>query len=88
MPVSRRPQPAACPSGLTVHPLRLLPGTELRAALLQYVEQHGLRAAFVLTCCGSLTRATLRMASHTPADGNNKVGPTSSSSPFPPDRHL
>ena len=82
------PQPAACPSGLTVHPLRLLPGTELRAALLQHVEQHGLRAAFVLTCCGSLTRATLRMASHTPADGNNKVGPTSSSSPFPPDRHL
>jgi len=63
----------AFPSSLTVHPMRLKPGTELRSALLRYVEENNLRAPFVMTCCGSLTKATLRMASHTPADGMNKV---------------
>jgi len=63
----------AFPSSLTVHPIRLRPGTELRSALLRYVEENNLKAPFVMTCCGSLTKATLRMASHTPADGNNKV---------------
>ena len=42
----------------------------------RYVEEHSLLAPFVLSCCGSLTRATLRLASHTPADGNNKVTPS------------
>ena len=39
----------------------------------RYVEDNKMEAPFVMTCCGSLTKATLRMASHTPADGNNKV---------------
>ena len=64
---------APCPSPLTVHPLRLGPGAELKSSLLSYVKENRLEAAFILTCCGSLTRATLRLASHTPADGNNKV---------------
>ena len=37
------------------------------------MRENKLRAPFVMTCCGSLTRATIRFASHTPADGNNKV---------------
>ena len=41
--------------------------------MCSYVKEQNLRAPFVLTCCGSLTRATIRLASHTPADGNNKV---------------
>ena len=63
----------ACPGGLEVHPLRLGPGAELKSSLMSYVEENRLKAPFILTCCGSLTRATLRLASHTPADGNNKV---------------
>merc|ERR1712233_146115 len=62
-----------CPSSLTVHPLRLHPGTELKSALMKYVKDNSLVAPFIMTCCGSLTRATIRFASHTPADGNNKV---------------
>ena len=41
--------------------------------IYSYVKENKLKAPFVLTCCGSLTRATIRFASHTPADGNNKV---------------
>ena len=39
----------------------------------RYVKDNDLVAPFIMTCCGSLTKATLRLASHTPADGNNKV---------------
>lgn len=70
---------AACPSSLTVHPLRLGPGAELKSSLMSYVKDQGLKAAFIMTCCGSLSRATLRLASHTPADGNNKVRPAAHS---------
>ena len=41
--------------------------------IYSYVKENKLKAPFVLTCCGSLTRATIRFASHIPADGNNKV---------------
>ena len=68
---------APCPGPLTVHPLRLGPGAELKSSLMNYVKENRLEAAFILTCCGSLTRATLRLASHTPADGNNKVSHSS-----------
>merc|ERR1719427_1094537 len=62
-----------CPSGLTVHPIRLNPGVELKSTLMKYVKDNGLVAPFIMTCCGSLTKATLRLASHTPADGDNKI---------------
>eukprot|EP00092_Neocalanus_flemingeri_P092007 GFUD01116731.1.p1 GENE.GFUD01116731.1~~GFUD01116731.1.p1 ORF type:complete len:151 (+),score=51.62 GFUD01116731.1:137-589(+) len=62
-----------CPSGLTVHPIRLHPGVELKSTLMKYVKDNDLVAPFIMTCCGSLTKATLRLASHTPADGNNKI---------------
>ena len=45
----------------------------LKVFICSYVRENKLRAPFVMTCCGSLTRATIRFASHTPADGNNKV---------------
>eukprot|EP00090_Calanus_glacialis_P005233 TRINITY_DN14044_c0_g1_i1.p1 TRINITY_DN14044_c0_g1~~TRINITY_DN14044_c0_g1_i1.p1 ORF type:complete len:151 (-),score=55.52 TRINITY_DN14044_c0_g1_i1:78-530(-) len=62
-----------CPSSLTVHPIRLNPGVELKSTLMKYVADNKLVAPFIMTCCGSLTKATLRLASHTPADGNNKI---------------
>lgn len=47
---------------MQIHPLRLLPGHDLRQQLQAYVRQHQLQAGFVVTCCGSLTRYHLRFA--------------------------
>jgi len=55
-------------STLRAHALRLRPGDDLREALLAYVAQQHLGAGAVLTCVGSLTKATLRLA--------NQEGPT------------
>jgi predicted DNA-binding protein with PD1-like motif len=41
--------------------VRLTPGTDLKAELARLTEAHALRAGFILTCVGSLTRARLRM---------------------------
>merc|ERR1712096_297311 len=54
-------------------PIRLNPGVELKSTLMKYAKDNGLVAPFIMTCCGSLTKATLRLASHTPADGDNKI---------------
>jgi predicted DNA-binding protein with PD1-like motif len=53
---------------MRAHALRLRPGDDLREALLAYVTQQHLGAGAVLTCVGSLTVATLRLA--------NQEGPT------------
>ncbi|KAK3597399.1 hypothetical protein CHS0354_040126 [Potamilus streckersoni] len=45
--------------------LRLKPGEELRTSLLKFVTEKGLTAAFVVSCVGSVTMATLRMANST-----------------------
>ena len=42
--------------------LRLHPGQDPRRELVAFALQHGLQAAFVLTCVGSLRRAALRLA--------------------------
>ena len=49
-------------STAVVHVLRLRPGADLLVELRAFVSRAGLRAAFVVTCVGSLTRATLRFA--------------------------
>jgi predicted DNA-binding protein with PD1-like motif len=41
---------------------RLHPGDELKSHLQQFVTDHHIRAAAIVTCVGSLTRANLRMA--------------------------
>lgn len=62
------PVPTAPASSLKTYALRLRPGDDLREALLAYVAQHNIKAGAVLTCVGSLTVATLRLA--------NQEGPT------------
>uniref|UniRef100_A0A8C6S8T1 PPC domain-containing protein n=1 Tax=Neogobius melanostomus TaxID=47308 RepID=A0A8C6S8T1_9GOBI len=59
-------------SSLQVHALRLGPGAELLSSLRDFVDQRRLRAPFVLTCVGSVTMATLRLANAT-ADNVNEV---------------
>lgn len=62
------PPASALTSPMRAHALRLRPGDDLRDALLAYVAKHHLWAGAVLTCVGSLTVATLRLA--------NQEGPT------------
>lgn len=44
------------------HAFRLKPGDDLREALEQYVSDNAIEAAALVTCVGSLTTATLRIA--------------------------
>ena len=46
---------------LGVLAVRLEPGADLRVELKRLTAEHGLRAGFILTCVGSLSRARLRM---------------------------
>lgn len=47
------------------YPMRFEPGADLQKGLLKFTEDNGLSAAFVITCVGSVTKATLRMANST-----------------------
>lgn len=49
-------------SASRVYALRLPPGADLKPSLLAFAREHGLRAASVVTCVGSLKRAHLRFA--------------------------
>jgi uncharacterized protein len=42
--------------------LRLTPRQDLKAELEAFVEKHNIDAACIVTCVGSLTQATLRLA--------------------------
>jgi predicted DNA-binding protein with PD1-like motif len=53
---------------MRTYALRLRPGDDLRQQLLAFTEQHGVRAGALVTCVGSLTTTTLRLA--------NQPGPT------------
>lgn len=47
---------------MKIHAFRLPPGQDLRREIMQYVDAHHIRAGFVITCVGSLTRAAIRLA--------------------------
>ncbi len=47
---------------MQVHTIRLLPGQDLKNELERFVKKQRVEAGFVLTCVGSLTDATLRLA--------------------------
>jgi uncharacterized protein len=46
----------------SVHSIRLKPGKDLLDELADYVNKNDIHAAFIMTCVGSLTKATIRMA--------------------------
>ena len=52
----------ALSSPVTCHALRLLPGDDLIQKVLDHCEHHGIGASTVLSCVGSLSEITLRMA--------------------------
>jgi len=49
-------------SSLRIHTLRLTPGQELKSTLLKFCRKKEIKAAFVITCVGSLTKVKLRYA--------------------------
>jgi len=55
------PVPTLSSSG-SFYALRLKPGEELKNSLLRFIQDNAISAASVVTCVGSLTSATLRMA--------------------------
>ena len=57
---------------MEVHAFRLTPGEDLKKALCAYAASRKLRASFVLTCVGSLSAVTLRLA-NSARDGKNEV---------------
>ncbi|XP_023250080.1 uncharacterized protein LOC111645215 [Seriola lalandi dorsalis] len=57
-------------SALQVHAVRFGPGQELLGSLQVFVEERRLRAPFIITCVGSLTKATLRLANATATNTN------------------
>ncbi|XP_028997795.1 bifunctional protein GlmU-like isoform X1 [Betta splendens] len=63
-------QSSAGGSSLQVHAVRFGPGQELLACLQAFVEQRRLRAPFIITCVGSVTRATVRLANATATNTN------------------
>ena len=54
--------PTARASALKTYSLRLRPGDDLRQQLTAFVQEHHIRAGAMLTCVGSLTMTTLRLA--------------------------
>ncbi|WP_460623072.1 PPC domain-containing DNA-binding protein [Hymenobacter tenuis] len=55
-------RPSAPVSSMRTYALRLRPGQDLRKELLAFTTQHNMKAAAVVTCVGSLTTTTLRLA--------------------------
>ncbi|XP_045917571.1 bifunctional protein GlmU-like isoform X2 [Micropterus dolomieu] len=60
-------------SSLQVHAIRFGPGQELLGSLQTFVEERRLRAPFIITCVGSVTKATLRLANATSTNTNEVV---------------
>ncbi|MFZ4715487.1 MAG: PPC domain-containing DNA-binding protein [Bacteriovoracaceae bacterium] len=44
------------------HTIRLVPGSDLKKSLMNYVSTHRLKAVSIVTCVGSLTQYSLRLA--------------------------
>jgi len=59
---AQAPAAMASSSSLTAYALRLKPGDDLRQQLNAFVAAHHLEAGAVLTCVGSLTEVSLRLA--------------------------
>ena len=49
-------------SALKTYPVRLTKGQELKDFLINFAKDKNLSAPFILTCCGSVSSATIRFA--------------------------
>jgi predicted DNA-binding protein with PD1-like motif len=51
--------------------LRLRPNQDIHKELDDYVRKNGIKAAFILTCVGSVSKAVLRMAHDAEKNSND-----------------
>jgi predicted DNA-binding protein with PD1-like motif len=65
--------PEVTARGVLSYPLRLLPGDDLREALLTFLRNSPYRAAFVAAGIGSLSRIALRRAGSAHAESREAV---------------
>jgi uncharacterized protein len=56
---------------MKTHALRLGPGDDLKIRLREFVKSNDIRAGNIITCVGSLKKATLRLADETTKEYNN-----------------
>ena len=47
------------------HVFRLMPGSDLKQSIQNYVNEHQIKAGWIVTCVGSLTHYQLRFANQT-----------------------
>lgn len=45
-----------------VYALRLHPGDDLKRKLAEFVKEHNIQSGYIITCVGSLNKATLRLS--------------------------
>ncbi|XP_016848982.1 bifunctional protein GlmU [Anolis carolinensis] len=62
----------AGPAALSVYALRLGPGEDILSTLVKFVKDRKLKSPFVMTCVGSISKATLRLANAI-ASNTNKI---------------
>lgn len=58
---------------MKVFATRLNPGQEMLSSLQAFVEENQLKAPFIITCVGSVTKATLRLADTTFVNTNQVI---------------
>ncbi|XP_067901846.1 bifunctional protein GlmU-like isoform X2 [Heterodontus francisci] len=63
----------AGPSSLSAYALRLSPGEEIVTSLITFVKDKKLKAPFIITCVGSVTKATLRLANAIASNTNEII---------------
>jgi len=52
-------------NSVQTHVFRLLPGSDLKQSIQNYVNEHQIKAGWMVTCAGSLTHYQLRFANQT-----------------------
>ncbi|KAE8748435.1 hypothetical protein FOCC_FOCC004868 [Frankliniella occidentalis] len=58
-------------SSMLVHPMRIHPGEDVLNVLQEFVRTNDLKAAFIVTCVGSVKRVKLRFA--TDSEGKEAI---------------
>jgi uncharacterized protein len=56
---------------IKTHPIRLLPGTDLKNEIDAYVKANNIKAGWIATCAGSLTQYHIRFANEPDGSSGN-----------------
>ena len=68
MPMTAQTNSTKASSKMMAIAMRLRPGEDVKIMLERFVKEHHIKAACMITCCGSLQQATIRYADKKDAD--------------------